>query len=243
MTNPVLATARYVGVGVRTIGDVKIGPNCIIEDYCIIGKPTMHSLSRALRDPRHDITLTEQTKVGTGCTLGAGTKIYAGSMLEDEVETEDDVRIGWNATIGRRSRLMYRAQVYCGVVIGIECRVAGFVGDNTVFGDRVSSFGSFVHDYPHHTTTYEPRPSAVVGDEVIVGWGAVIVGGVRIGRGAYLAANALVTRDVPEDHVAFGVNKLCRKDSWAGRLGDLAQDGHSATGVLGSTTGSLRRDS
>jgi acetyltransferase-like isoleucine patch superfamily enzyme len=214
----------YLGAGVRLYGDVRIGAGCVIEDYCVIGKPDMYALDAARREAPHQPQTDGTTTLDSGVILGAGTKVYAGSVLDEGVETEDDVRIGWNARVGARTRLMYGAQVYCGVTIGADCRVAGFVGDNVRLAERVAFFGSAVHDYPRRTVTYEPRPSPRVLSDAIVAVGAVLVGGVTVGKSAYIAANAVVTRDVPPDHVCFGANRLVPRSEWPGRLGHFTEN-------------------
>jgi serine O-acetyltransferase len=50
-------------------------------------------------------------------------------------------------------------------------------------------------------------------DGVYVGAGAKILGGVRIGRGATVGANAVVTKDVPEGTTVVGANRLLAKRS------------------------------
>jgi galactoside O-acetyltransferase len=45
----------------------------------------------------------------------------------------------------------------------------------------------------------------VVSEEVWIGAGAIILGGVTIGRGAVIAAGAVVREDVPAGAVAGGV--------------------------------------
>ncbi len=44
----------------------------------------------------------------------------------------------------------------------------------------------------------------ILGDDVVVGAGAVVLGPVRIGDGAVIGANSVVTRDVPAGAVAVG---------------------------------------
>jgi serine acetyltransferase len=51
----------------------------------------------------------------------------------------------------------------------------------------------------------------VLEDGVIVFAGAVIVGPIRIGAGAVIGANAIVTRNVPPGFVAFGYNQFRRR--------------------------------
>lgn len=45
----------------------------------------------------------------------------------------------------------------------------------------------------------------VIEDNVYIGPGSKIIGGVRIGRGSAIGANAVITRDTPENAVAVGV--------------------------------------
>ncbi len=48
-------------------------------------------------------------------------------------------------------------------------------------------------------------PMPRVGDGVVIGTGAVVIGGVHIGDGARIGANAVVLRDVPPGMAAVGV--------------------------------------
>ncbi|MCB1349551.1 MAG: hypothetical protein KDK11_13260, partial [Maritimibacter sp.] len=45
----------------------------------------------------------------------------------------------------------------------------------------------------------------VIGDDVDIGAGAVILGDVKIGRGARIGANAVVVKDIPSGAIAVGV--------------------------------------
>ncbi|HYS38533.1 MAG TPA: hypothetical protein VEO01_23185, partial [Pseudonocardiaceae bacterium] len=56
----------------------------------------------------------------------------------------------------------------------------------------------------------------------VVGYGARVIGGVRVGPRSYVAAGAIVTRDVPPEHVVTGVNIQTPAARWTGRrLQDL----------------------
>jgi serine O-acetyltransferase len=48
----------------------------------------------------------------------------------------------------------------------------------------------------------------VIEDNVFIGAGAKILGRVRIGRGATVGANAVVTRDVPSHCTVVGANRI-----------------------------------
>lgn len=50
----------------------------------------------------------------------------------------------------------------------------------------------------------------VVGDDVTIGAGACVLGGITVGDRAVIGANAVVTKDVPADHVATGAPAVSR---------------------------------
>lgn len=54
-------------------------------------------------------------------------------------------------------------------------------------------------------TDHDPANYPVVGSNVILCAGAVLTGNVKIGHGATIGANAVVTHDVPENATAVGV--------------------------------------
>lgn len=68
------------------------------------------------------------------------------------------------------------------------------------FGDRVG----LMHNVTLATTMDRPGVPEV-GDDVFIGTGAVVVGGVKIGDGARIAPNSLVLADVPAGATAIGV--------------------------------------
>jgi serine acetyltransferase len=48
----------------------------------------------------------------------------------------------------------------------------------------------------------------VIEDNVFIGAGAKVLGRVRVGRGATIGANAVVTRDVPSHCTVVGANRI-----------------------------------
>jgi len=65
--------------------------------------------------------------------------------------------------------------------------------------------GAGVHIEHQVTIGSENRRSPIVGDDVFVGAGAKIIGGVTIGNGARVGANAVVLTDVPAYCTAVGI--------------------------------------
>lgn len=48
----------------------------------------------------------------------------------------------------------------------------------------------------------------IIEDDVYIGAGAKVLGGIRVGRGAVIGANAVVTRDVPAGATVVGANRI-----------------------------------
>jgi tetrahydrodipicolinate N-acetyltransferase len=98
--------------------------------------------------------------------------------------------------IGPRSYINYDSTVTCydHITIGAECAISWNV--NILDGNG--------HDL---VVAGEQRPSCrpiVIGDNVWIGTGAVILSGVTIGDGAVVAAGSVITSDVPSKTVAAG---------------------------------------
>lgn len=79
-------------------------------------------------------------------------------------------------------------------------------GLGTVVDHRVRFEGPaliFQHVTLGHTVIGRPG-CPVIGADVVIGAGAVIVGPLRVGEGCVIAPGTVVTRDVPARHKAFG---------------------------------------
>ncbi|QOC26011.1 serine O-acetyltransferase [Microbacterium hominis] len=103
------------------------------------------------------------------------------------------VEIHPGASIGRRFFIDHGM----GVVIGETAEI----GDDVMLYHGVTLGGRTRDAGKRHPT---------LGDGVAVGAGAKILGPVRIGAGSVIGANAVVTRDAPEDSVLVGVPAKAR---------------------------------
>lgn len=55
--------------------------------------------------------------------------------------------------------------------------------------------------------------SPIIGDHVMIGAGAVILGEVMVGDNSIIGANAVVTKDIPSGSLVVGANKLLKRMS------------------------------
>ncbi len=115
---------------------------------------------------------------------GAAGKVYGGLALA--VEMASGILFNREATVGEDFHLVHSGNIK----IHPDC----------VIGDRVG----IMHDVTLGTAA-EREGAPVVGDDVFIGAGAKILGPVKIGDRARIAANSLVVTDVPADTTAIGV--------------------------------------
>lgn len=108
------------------------------------------------------------------------------------------IEIHPGARIGRRLFIDHGM----GVVIGETAEV----GDDVVLYHGVTLGGTSTKKVKRHPT---------IGDQVMIGAGAKVLGPVRIGARSRIGANAVVTRDAPEDSVLTGIPARVRKQTAA----------------------------
>ena len=115
-------------------------------------------------------------------------------LISQATRAATGVEIHPGATIGRRLFIDHGM----GVVIG----QTAVVGDDVVLFHSVTLGGRSMTPGKRHPT---------VGDRVVVGAGAKILGPVWIGDDAQIGANAVVVKDVPAGAVAVGVPAKVRQ--------------------------------
>jgi serine O-acetyltransferase len=83
--------------------------------------------------------------------------------------------------------------------------VGTVIGGDARLGDRVKLMGS------NTVGTAKDNGYPVIGDDVVIGCGARILGPVHIGAGAVIGANAVVLHDVPAGAVATGIPAVVKE--------------------------------
>ena len=222
--NAIVSPRAYLGDNVTLLGRVTVEDGVIVEDGCMIGKPLVAEIAQLcstnggrLVMPDWDSAADTVTVIARGCRVGRLSTVYGGSILHEGVVCEEYSLVGNDSEIGARSRLMFHAQVGSRVRIGEDCRIGGLCCNDSVVGHHVSMFGHLLHAYRiPEGGRREPAPQ--LDDDVVVGFGAQIIGEVRVGRGSYIGAGSVITRNVPPESVATGVNHVCDLRRWRGRL-------------------------
>lgn len=153
----------------------------------------------------------ESAYIDSPCDVGAGTRIWHFSHLMRDCRVGRDcivgqnVMIGPNVVVGDRCKIQNNVSIYEGVTLedGVFC------GPSCVFSNV---------DNPRAEVERkdEFRPT-LVRRGVTIGANATIVCGHEIGTYAFIAAGAVVTRDVPAHALMAGVP--ARRIGWMSRAG------------------------
>ncbi len=118
------------------------------------------------------------------------TTIGYGTTIGDNVCVGSHVYIGNFCTIGNEARIQ------TGVFLPNHSQVGDrvFIGPNVTFTDD---------KHPRVRKPYNPLPP-VIEEDVSIGAGAIILPGVRLSKGCFVGAGAVVTHDVPADSTVVG---------------------------------------
>lgn len=143
----------------------------------------------------------ESAFVDRGAFVGNGTKIwhfchvFAGAKIGEDCSLGQNVMVANNVRIGNGVKIQNNVSVYEGVVL--EDYV--FCGPSMVF----TNVRTPRSEYPRNTSA--DYATTLVKRGASIGANATIVAGVTLHEGAFVAAGAVVTKDVPAYTMVAGV--------------------------------------
>lgn len=151
-------------------------------------------------------------ELGEGVFLGPFINLY-GCRIGAESKIGSYVEIQSGAQVGERCKISSHSFICEGVNIGDGV----FVGHGVMFvNDRYPRAVNEEGRLETYADWKDRFMSTVVEDLVSIGTGAVILGGLRLGRRCLIGAGAVVTRDVEPDAVIAG--NPARLLRWQGKL-------------------------
>lgn len=148
--------------------------------------------------------------LGNRIAIDDYTLLDASGAGEEGITLEDDVIVSRNCVvqgktapvvIGKKTDIGCNAIISsgAGIFIGSSVLIAGncYIGGGRYVSDRL--------DIPMMEQGVYSKGPVVIGDDVWLGAGAIVLDGVRIGKGCIVGAGAVVTKDLPNYAVAVGV--------------------------------------
>ena len=187
-------------------GEVEAGKDCSVDVNVIFeGKVTLGQ----------NVTIKSNV-VLQNVSIGDNTTIESFSHLSSAT-------VGSNCNIGPYARLREGSEIGDGAKIsnfvetkktklgdGAKANHLAYLGDAEIGSNTNVGAGTITCNYDgtnKHKTT--------IGDESFIGTNSSLVAPVNIGKGAYVGAGSVITKDVPDKALAVGRSKQVIKEDWA----------------------------
>jgi acetyltransferase-like isoleucine patch superfamily enzyme len=182
----------------RIFENVVLGKGTVVEDFCIVGTPPRGSQEGDLL-----------TTIGDGAVIRSHTVIYAGNVIGRNFQTGNKVnirennRIGDNVSVGTLSVIEHHVEIADNVRIHTQAFIPEFsvleegcwIGPNVVLTNA---------KYPLSPGVKDSLAGPIVRKGARIGANATLLPGVVIGENALVGAGAVVVSDVPPGAVVVG---------------------------------------
>jgi UDP-2-acetamido-3-amino-2,3-dideoxy-glucuronate N-acetyltransferase len=148
-----------------------------------------------------------QAKIGSGSKIWHFSHVMAGAELGESCNLGQNVVVSSGVTLGRNVKVQNNVSIYTGAVIEDDV----FLGPSCVLTNISNPRSEIVRRSIYETT--------IIKRGATIGANATIVCGVTIGRYAFIAAGAVVTKDAPD--YAFMKGSPARQCGWMSRHGHV----------------------
>lgn len=194
----------YFGAHVVVYAGTVIGEGCVIDDHAVLGKRPRLARGSSAEGEVPALRLEAGATVCAGAVVFAGASIGEGSIIGDQAYVRERSSIGPGTVIGRGSVVDNDVQVGARVRVQTSVYLTALtvVEDDVFVGPRATTTNDNTMSR-HGPET--PLRGAILRRACRVGGGSVLTPGVEVGEEAFVAAGAVVTRDVPARAVVMGV--------------------------------------
>jgi acetyltransferase-like isoleucine patch superfamily enzyme len=182
-----------------------LGEGVKVLEGAVVGKqPSLSPRSTAKREPLPPTTIGDGTIVSTGAIVFAGSRIGARVILGDQSCVRERVEIGDDVVVGRGS--LVENDTTIGALTKIQA--GAYITAYSTLEESVFIAPCVVTTNDNFMGRTERRHELIRGPTIRrgarVGGGAVLLPAVEIGEEAFVAAGAVVTKDVAPRNLVVG---------------------------------------
>ena len=181
--------STYVEAEVQVGQDTVIYPNTLLQGHTVIGRRCIIGPNSIVRD----------TRIGDDCRVVAS--VLEEALLEEGVEIGPFGHLRPGAHLAKGVHMGNYGEVknaYLGP--GTKMGHFGYIGDAQVGADVNIGAGTITCNYDG-----QRKHRTVIGDDAFIGSGTMLVAPVTLGKGAKIGAGSVVTHDIEENTLAYGV--------------------------------------
>lgn len=170
------------------------------ERICCIGNACIDASETAVLDIQEDLLLGYGVR--NGSKAETYLKLHDGARLvvyhTFKVSFSSSIEVFPNAVLE-----LGKSYLNSGCVISCQNHI--IIGNNVTIARNVAIYDGDAHKlYDLSDKRINPNAAIIIEDHVWIGFGAIILKGVRLGAGCVIGAGAVVTHDVPPHCIAVG---------------------------------------
>ena len=177
-----------IDVNVIIEGTVTLGENVTIKSNVILKNVSIGD-NTVIEPFSHLVSAT----VGSNCSIGPYARLREGSDIGNNAKIGNFVETK-NTKLGE----------------GAKANHLAYLGDADIGANANIGAGTITCNYDGAN-----KFQTTVGDNSFIGTNSSLVAPVNIGKGAYVGAGSVITKDVPDDALAVGRGKQVIKEDWA----------------------------
>tara|TARA_B100000963_G_scaffold173940_1_gene151301 strand:+ start:906 stop:2213 length:1308 start_codon:yes stop_codon:yes gene_type:complete len=177
-----------VDINVIFEGKVTLGENVTIKSNVVLSDVSIGDNSII-----ESFSHLSSALVGSNCNIGPYARLREGS------EIGDNAKIG-NFVETKKTKLG----------AGAKANHLAYLGDANVGDNTNVGAGTITCNYDGTN-----KHKTIIGEDSFIGTNSSLVAPVNIGKGAYIGAGSVITKDVPDEALAVGRGKQVTKKDWA----------------------------
>jgi acetyltransferase-like isoleucine patch superfamily enzyme len=200
----VIAAGCTLGSGAVVHPGTHLGERVLVEDGAVLGKRPRLRPGSSAAGTFGELVVEADATICCGAVVYAGASIGHRAIVGDQSQVRERGVLGERSVLGRGSTLDFDTVV--GARVSVQTLV--YITAGTIVEDDVFIGPGVVMTNDHTMARHGPETplrGATLKRACRIGGGVVLTPGVVVGEEAFIAAGAVVVRDVPDRAVVMGV--------------------------------------